>query len=125
MDNFKTLKVEFFKDKKGKELVKIWLNSLLNVTAELIYRDILASSYRNISGTNKYQVAMQIEKKLWQAYNPFLHSHIIFTIDNNILVVLDGFIAPNGKDKATGKHLSKARKRLKLYMEEMGYDKEK
>jgi hypothetical protein len=117
MDKFETLKIEFFKDKKGKQPVEIWLKGFPLIVAKSIYRDILAASYRNMSGKNKYQIASQIEKNLWQIYNSFANVYILFTIDKDVLVLLDGFTAPNNKDKAGGKHLIKARKRLGQYRE--------
>jgi len=102
------LKVVFYKSSSGKEPVREWLKSLPRNEKKIIGEDIKTVQY-------SWPIGLPIVRKLgaglWEVRS-FLENRtarLLFTVHNNLMVLLHGFIKKSQKTAKSDLELAKRR----------------
>lgn len=103
------LRVVFYKTEAGKEPVREWLKSLPREEKKIIGQDIKTVQFGWPLGM---PLVRKLEKDLWEVRSrlPNRIARVIFTVSDEIMVLLHGFIKKSQKTPA--RDLNLARKRL-------------
>jgi phage-related protein len=100
------LTVRFYKTENGSEPVREWLRSLSLDSRKIIGEDIKTVQYGWPIGM---PVVRKLEPGIWEVRSRLKDgiSRVLFTVDDNIMVLLHGFIKKSQKtpldDLATGR----------------------
>ena len=108
------LRVKFYKTASGKEPVRDWLNDLRKDVKKIIGEDIRATQILWPKGA---PLIKPIENKIWEIRSTIPNGivRIFFTVKNEHIVLLHGFIKKS--QKTTKQELEIARKRLKEWID--------
>ena len=108
------LRVVFYKTEVGKEPVRDWLKSLPTAEKKIIGQDIKTVQFGWPLGM---PIVRKLETDLWEvrSHLPNRIARVIFTVDNDIMVLLHGFIKKS--QKTPGSDLTLARKRMQTLKE--------
>lgn len=108
------LRVVFYKTEAGKEPVRDWLKSLPANEKKIIGLDIKTVQFGWPLGM---PMVRKLEKDLWEvrSHLPNRIARVIFTVDDEIMVLLHGFIKKS--QKTLGNELTLARKRMQTLKE--------
>jgi phage-related protein len=108
------LRVVFYKTEARKEPVRDWLKSLLREEKKIIGQDIKTVQFGWPLGM---PLVRKLEKDLWEVRSHLSNriARVIFTVDDNVMVLLHGFIKKSQKTPASD--LALARKRLRTLWE--------
>ena len=108
------LRVVFYKTEAGKEPVRDWLKSLPDVEKKIIGQDIKTIQFGWPLGM---PIVRKLDQDLWEVRSslPNRIARVIFTVSDNVMVLLHGFIKKSQKTPA--RDLGLARKRIQTLME--------
>lgn len=108
------LRVIFYKTETGKEPVRDWLKSLPTEEKKIIGQDIKTVQFGWPLGM---PIVRKLEKALWEvrSHLPNRIARVIFTVDDDLMVLLHGFIKKSPKIPASDLRL--ARKRMQTLWE--------
>ncbi|HCM96582.1 MAG: hypothetical protein A2X25_00125 [Chloroflexi bacterium GWB2_49_20] len=103
------LKVVFFRSERGSEPVREWLKSLAVDEKRIIGEDIKTVQFGWPVGM---PIVRKLEPGLWEVRSRLVHriARVLFTIQDDKMVLLHGFIKKS--DKTPQDDLSLARQRL-------------
>lgn len=109
------LKIKFYKNDLGKEPVRIWLKTLQRDSRKAIGKDIMTVQYGWPIGMPVVK-ALSGHKKLWEIRTELKDgiSRILFTIYQDVIVLLHGFIKKS--QKMPKKEIDIAEKRKKSFL---------
>lgn len=96
MSNHLRLQVVFFKTEMGKEPVRDWLKSLPRDDRKTIGEDIKTVQFGWPIGM---PVVRKMDKNLWEVRSRLQNqiARMLFTVDDNVMVLLHGFIKKSQK----------------------------
>ncbi len=108
MSNNPRLKIFFYKSKLAKEPVREWLKSLSAKDKKIIGEDIKSIQFAWLIGM---PMVRKIDKNLWEVRSNLNKriARIIFTIDENFMVLLHGFIKKSTKIPKNDLELARTR----------------
>ena len=103
------LTVVFYRKETGNEPVREWLKSLKRDDRKAIGEDIKTAQFGWPLGM---PLIRKLETDLWEVRSTFSHgiARVLFTVEDNIMVLLHGFVKKSQKTPAN--ELITARKRL-------------
>ena len=104
------LSVNFYKSENGSEPVRDWLRSMSKEETKIIGEDIKTVQYGWPLGM---PVVKKIEKELWEVRSK-LHTtiaRIIFTLSDNMMILLHGFIKKSQKIPKEDLEIARHRKK--------------
>lgn len=109
------LQVIFFKTEAGKEPVREWLKTLPQEEKKIIGQDIKTVQFGWPLGM---PIVRKLDRDLWEvrSHLPDRIARVLFTVCDNTMVLLHGFIKKSQKTPADD--LALAKQRLKLLVEE-------
>ncbi len=109
------LQVVFFKTEAGHEPVREWLKSLPQEEKKIIGQDIKTVQFGWPLGM---PLIRKLDKDLWEvrSHLPNRIARVLFTVNDNTMVLLHGFIKKSQKTPADD--LALAKQRLKLLVGE-------
>ncbi len=109
------LQVIFFKTEAGKEPVREWLKTLPQEEKKIIGQDIKTVQFGWPLGM---PIVRKLDRDLWEvrSHLPDRIARVLFTVSDNTMVLLHGFIKKSQKTPADD--LALAKQRLKLLVEE-------
>ena len=108
MSSHLRLRVVFFKTEMGKEPVREWLKSLPREDRKTIGEDVKTVQFGWPLGM---PVVRKIDKDLWEVCSK-LHNRIariLFTVDENVMVLLHGFTKKSQKTAKKDLEVTKSR----------------
>ncbi len=107
--NEPVLTVVFYRTETGNEPVREWLKSLKRDNRKAIGEDIKTAQFGWPLGM---PLIRKLETGLWEVRSTFSHgiARVLFTVEDNIMVLLHGFVKKSQKTPAN--ELIAARKRL-------------
>jgi phage-related protein len=113
MTNELRLQVVFFKTEAGHEPVREWLKTLPQEEKKIIGQDIKTVQFGWPLGM---PLVRKLDKNLWEvrSHLPNRIARVLFTVNDNIMVLLHGFVKQSQKTSADD--LALAKQRLKLLM---------
>lgn len=102
------LKVKFYATKSGREPVREWIRSLPRLERKVIGDDIKTAQYGWPLGM---PLIRKLDRDLWEVRSLLNNriARVIFTVEDNFMVLLHGFIKKS--QKMPKKELDTARKR--------------
>ena len=108
------LRVVFYKTEAGKEPVRDWLKSLPTEEKKIMGQDIKTVQFGWPLGM---PLVRKLEKDLWEvrSHLPNRIARVIFTVNDDVMVLLHGFIKKSQKTPTND--LTLARKRLQTLWE--------
>ena len=108
MDKDIRLQVLFYKTQSGKEPVREWLKSLTHDDKKIIGEDIKTVQFGWPIGM---PVVRKLDKGLWEVRSRLNKriARIIFTVENDAMVLLHGFIKKSQKTPKDDLELAKKR----------------
>lgn len=109
------LQVIFFKTEAGKEPVREWLKTLPQEEKKIIGQDIKTVQFGWPLGM---PIVRKLDRDLWEvrSHLPDRIARVLFTVSDNTMVLLHGFIKKSQKTPTDD--LALAKHRLKLLVEE-------
>ncbi len=111
METFPRLRVAFFRSDAGREPVRLWLKDLTREARKVIGAEIKTVQFGWPIGM---PLVRKMETDLWEVRVSLDQgiARVFFTVEQNVMVLLHGFIKKG--QKTPRKELEVARKRLAL-----------
>lgn len=112
MNNQPVLSVTFFRTDAGRLLVRQWLKRLNKADRKVIGRDIQYVQFRWPLGM---PLVRKIEPYLWEVRSQLSNGRIarvLFTVEDNEMVLLHGFIKKSQRISQTDLNLARHRRNL-------------